>query len=369
MADMRYRTWASSGLDGLPKATRPIGEKEEKDCICLLISELRSGLAIDLDPTPSFERGVAALVVGDDGELTVVVGSSQAVQLHDAMKSAGMNTCLVEIPNWRITKVEVDTLLNRLNEALKNKKVGAVVFQFMDNTIYTALTEDGNKTPPTLVDGVSHMVGDLTVCDRSVLNKLLKLCMPLLAATEGIKTVLVGPLPRYVTGSCCQDPEHMPNRLRARFLEDLVADLDDVHKCARDFLFVEGLRNMRVMNPWVGLRGSSPANIWGEDPVHVKQEMQMKLVEGVKLTLNKITLKRGSDSREPEPKRSRNTGGGGADRGGGANGGSRSAGPSYGGNRGGGHYGYRAAGAHHRVSGRGGRGGAGGGGGGSRYRN
>jgi hypothetical protein len=108
----------------------------------------------------------------------------------------------------------------------------------------------------------------------------------------------------------------MPNRLQARFLDNLVADLEDVHKCARDFLFVEGLRHVRVMNPWVGLRGSSPSNIWGEDPVHIKPEMLPRLVEGVRVTTNKITLKRGSDSREPEPKRSRNSGGGGTGRGG-----------------------------------------------------
>jgi hypothetical protein len=76
----------------------------------------------------------------------------------------------------------------------------------------------------------------------------------------------------------------------------MVKELEEVHKHIRDFLFVEGLRHVRVMNPWVGLRGSSPANIWGEDPVLIKTAMLPKLVEGVKLTLSKITLKRRSDN-------------------------------------------------------------------------
>jgi hypothetical protein len=31
--DMLYRTWASSGLEGLPRATRPAGEREERELI------------------------------------------------------------------------------------------------------------------------------------------------------------------------------------------------------------------------------------------------------------------------------------------------------------------------------------------------
>jgi hypothetical protein len=55
--DLRYRMRASSGLVGLPRATRPIGEKEERDFEFSLISEVQGGMAIDLDPTLSFERG------------------------------------------------------------------------------------------------------------------------------------------------------------------------------------------------------------------------------------------------------------------------------------------------------------------------
>jgi hypothetical protein len=171
----------------------------------------------------------------------------------------------------------------------------------------------------------------------------------------------------------------MPNRQQARFLDNMVADLEDVHKCARDFLFVEGLRHVRVMNPWVGLRGSSPSNIWGEDPVHIKPEMMPRLVEGVRVTANKITLKRGSDSREPEPKRSRHSGGGsggggsgggGTGRGGGSAGNSSGAGPSYGGGGSGGQYGPRAPGGQNRGGGGRNMGGGGrfGGGRGGRYR-
>jgi hypothetical protein len=280
--ELRYRMWASSGLVGLPRATRPIGEKEERDFVFSLISEVRGGMAIDLDPTPSFERGVAAKIGGEDGEVMLVVGGSQAAQLQAEMRREGMVADLIELPGVRVTKTEADLMLAKLVQMLKDKKVAGVVFQFMENNVFTAITEEGDK-----------------------MAKILKIYKPLLEATAGVKTVMVGPMPRFVTGGCCEAPSHMPNRSQPGFLDNMVKELEEVHKQVRDFLFVEGLRHVRVMNPWIGMRGSSPSNIWGEDPVLIKTELMPKLVEGVKITLTKITIKRRGDTTTPEPKRSR----------------------------------------------------------------
>jgi hypothetical protein len=84
------------------------------------------------------------------------------------------------------------------------------------------------------------------------------------------------------------------------------------------------MRHVRVMNPWVGLRGTSPSNIWGEDPVYIRKEMMPRLAEGVKITLNKISLKRRSDGNEPETKRGRSLSA--ASRGGGGGSGDRMSG-------------------------------------------
>jgi uncharacterized membrane protein YgcG len=328
--DLRYKTWASSGLVGLPRATRPVGEKEEKDFVYSLISEVRAGMAIDLDPTPSFERGVAARVGGENGKVMLVVGGSQAAQLQAEMRREGMAADLIEIPGARFTKKEVDLMLTRVVQELRDKKVAAIVLQFMDSTVFTAITEDGDKIQPVLGDNGLHWGGDLSICDKSVLAKFLKVYKPLLEATAGHKTVMVGPMPRFVTGGCCTEPGHMPNRTQPGFLDNMVKELEEVHKQVRDFLFVENLRHVRVMNPWIGLRGASPSNIWGEDPVLVKAEMLPKLVEGVKITITKITIKRRGDNTMPEPKRNRSGAepgrAGGSARGGGGGSGSSSGG-------------------------------------------
>jgi hypothetical protein len=255
----------------------------------------------------------------------LVLGGCQAAQLQAEMRREGMAADLIEVPGARITKKEVDLMLTRVVQELREKKVSAIVFQFMDNTVFTAITEEGDKIQPVLRDNGLHWVGDLSICDKSVLAKILKMYKPLMEATAGYKTVMVGPMPRFVTGGCCTEPGHMPNRTQPGFLDNMVKELEEVHKQVRDFLFVENLRHVRVMNPWIGLRGVSPSNIWGEDPVMVKTEMLPKLVDGMKITITKITIKRRGDNSTPEPKRSR--GGaepgraGGGPRGGGGGGG------------------------------------------------
>jgi hypothetical protein len=84
---------------------------------------------------------------------------------------------------------------------LRRHQIEAVVFQLMDDTIFISLTEEGEKIPPRKEGEIVHIEGDLSIIDNAVLSKLLKLCKPLLTATVGIKTVWVGPLPQYVTGS------------------------------------------------------------------------------------------------------------------------------------------------------------------------
>jgi hypothetical protein len=271
---------------------------------------------------------------------------------------------------------------------LRRHQIEAVVFQLMDDTIFISLTEEGEKIPPRKEGEIVHIEGDLSIIDNAVLSKLLKLCKPLLTATVGIKTMWVGPLPRYVTGGCCLDAGNVANRQQRGHLDSpgagnvanrqqrghldspgagnvanrqqrghldsLLSNLEEVHKCIRDFLFVEGLRHARVMNLWVGLRGSSPSNIWGKDPVYIKKEMMPRLAEGVKITLNKISLKRRSDGNEPETKRGRSQAAS-----------SRGGGSSTGDRLGGGGGGGRPTGTGHRSSSRG----SGGGGRGGRYRN
>jgi hypothetical protein len=220
----------------MPRACRPAGEAEEKELITTIIEEIRRGLDIDLDPAPSFERGVPAASGGDSKLHILLVGDNGADELNAALKRSGCETDLIVVASWRITKANVDLLLPKVKGAIEKKTPDAVVLQFMDSSVFAGQTEEGELKLPRRQGDTFHIDRDLAVCDKPVLNKLLAICKPILKVTASIKTVLVGPLPRYVTAACCTNVAHMPNRCGASFLEDLLEDLEGVHKSTRDFL-------------------------------------------------------------------------------------------------------------------------------------
>jgi uncharacterized membrane protein YgcG len=78
------------------------------------------------------------------------------------------------------------------------------------------------------------------------------------------------------------------------------------------------------------LRGLLPSNIWGDNPVAIRQEMLGHLVEGVKITINKITIKRRRDSVDPTEQKRGRGGGNSGGRGGSSSSGRGGCGGSYG---------------------------------------
>jgi hypothetical protein len=263
--------------------------------------------------------------------------------------------------------------------------------------VFEALTEEGTRIPPRRLDGRLHFDGDIAVADKAAATRMLRLCRPAFNATDDIPTVMIGPLPRGVTNACCNDPEHMANRSTPGFMAKMKKELEVLNRTIKEFLHGDGYSNIRSMDPWVGLHHLESSQIWGNDPVHVKKEHLACVVEGVKITLSKISPKRRRESQSGPPSKKcktaagqtaagrreassvmhdgssggrggggSNTANGGGDRGGfsnrGGNGGGRGGGSSHGPNvpargvnRGGGGRGYNGGSRGGRHGGGGGR--------------
>jgi hypothetical protein len=309
-ADRRYTTWVSGGMTELPLNVHPASQANEERHFASVITEIRAGLAIDLEPTPSFERGVGPCMAASAVGGTLVVGSSNAKRLHKAMTEDGWVTDLVYEPNLRISKTSVLELADKMKDKIKAKRPDNIVLQILDSSVYCSLTEEGLKEPMVKIDSRFHAVGDLVLADKHSMAKILALCKPLLDVAGDINTVVIGPLPRYVTRGCCDNKEHMQNRKKPNFLDSMMSDLSVLNKSIKDFLFSENYRGARAMDPWVGLREKQVSSLWGADPVHVKQEQFGPLVEGVKLTLAKVSSngnarKRQASSSNSDQKRGR----------------------------------------------------------------
>jgi uncharacterized membrane protein YgcG len=198
----------------------------------------------------------------------------------------------VYVEQLRIVRGSGEMIREKVEEVMRDFKPTVIIMQLMDNTTFEVITEDGKRLPPKKLDGKTHFAGDIAVVDKAVMRKLLVMCRPALDATVGIKTVFIGPLPRYVTGACCRNNEHMGNRIEPGFFLKMKQDLAAVNKEIKDFLYNDDYQHVRAMDPWIGLRHLSPESIWGADPVHMREEHLRYVVEGVQITLAKITPKK-----------------------------------------------------------------------------
>jgi hypothetical protein len=103
------QAWSSGGKDSraMPCSVRPLTVSLEKKVIGNIINEIRSKLALDLDPTPCHERTVGAQSKPKKKTQYVVVGSSNARRTSKALERAGITVHLIFKPNWKKWKREL----------------------------------------------------------------------------------------------------------------------------------------------------------------------------------------------------------------------------------------------------------------------
>jgi hypothetical protein len=229
------RIWISDGKVPLPLKVAPVTISLEKKFYEALVGELRSGMAIDIDPEACMDRTIPAPAASGGGApgggesgtsvSVLVVGGSNAKRLCEAMKAAGIAAGLLHLPNLRLIRGAGDLVAGKLRDEVDRKKPEAIVLQFMDNSSFEALTVEGSRIPPRKCEGKHHLDGDIAVVEKASTVAMLRGCRPVLNATAGIKTVFIGPMPRYVVASCCADPEHMANRVAPGFFTNMKRDL------------------------------------------------------------------------------------------------------------------------------------------------
>jgi hypothetical protein len=124
---------------------------------------------------------------------------------------------------------------------------------------------------------------------------------PLLNLVGKKRGIVIAPLPRYIVAGCCSNPEHCSNRRLLDFEQQQKQSLELLKKNIKDFLFCNGLRFIRVLDPLVDIRGMEAAAIWGCDPIHPTAVVYSKIAAataklGDKLRAAEAEAKRRRDS-------------------------------------------------------------------------
>jgi hypothetical protein len=94
---------SATATAAVPENIKPATQTVEIEVVKVLIEELRTKLALDLDPSPTFERGLGLQTSTKKSVDFLVIGSSNASKLAKALEDRGFSTCLIYKPNWRIT--------------------------------------------------------------------------------------------------------------------------------------------------------------------------------------------------------------------------------------------------------------------------
>ena len=121
-------------------------------------------------------------------------------------------------------------------------------------------------------------------------------CEPLWQATKGTNMVVVSSMGRFVSAGCCWDPDHVTNRGNVDFFRKLKEELSACSGNIKNYLFTNGLRHRRVMDPARCTRDLTAAEIWGTDLVHPREEIYNLIADGL------LTVKKTCGSRQKKRK-------------------------------------------------------------------
>jgi hypothetical protein len=220
---LRGELWQSGGTSisptsAIPASTTALQQPEEAFLVKAVIKEIRDKLAMVLDPNPTFERELEGQSRPKQSYDFLVVGSSNASKLSDAIGAQGYKSCVVYASSWRVSPQNVEILLPRVKEAIQEMDPAVIIFQCLDNRTFYARTEDGSRTAPRMdQDGIFRVAGEVTVASRDVMYEHYNTMKPLLDLVGKCKGIVAAPLPRYVVAGCCSDPDHCSNRRYQEF--------------------------------------------------------------------------------------------------------------------------------------------------------
>jgi hypothetical protein len=280
----KKKVWSSGGKDcwAMPAKIRPLTTDDEKGLILQLISELRVKLALDLDPNPTFERGLGLQSRAKVRVNYLIIGSSHASKLRKALEEIGRSSTIVYMPNWRIGRGSIDGLKQLIQEAVRASDPETVLLQLLDNSCYYARGQAGSRHLARKgEDDIYHMEGDVQVCSRDVQYEHFEAIKPLLDIFDKKRTLIMSPLPRYFVNGYCSNRDHCANIREPGYKNRMLQGLEDVKKNLKDYLFHKGKRNIRVVDPTLVLKGMVDTEIWGLDPIHPKDEVYKKMAEDI----------------------------------------------------------------------------------------
>jgi hypothetical protein len=245
------------------------------------------------------------------GKRFVIVGASHGMRIASALEEMGASIVDISVPGWRVSADSVEALKAELSSVLSEDFNGEtyIVYQLFDNSMYWQCDVDGTRSLPAKGDDNQyHIQGRLVYVERACFKELFMLALPLLRAGLNHTKVILSPLMRYVTSSCCANAGHMTNRREKSFAAAMGLALGEVKEWLQDFTFTRRIRNFTVLCSNSLLQGEgdledNAANIkkYWSGPVHLNSDGYGQLAEQLLNSVLEAKLSRPtSETKRPE---------------------------------------------------------------------
>jgi hypothetical protein len=220
-----------SGETGpLPAKIKPISETGEKNIIKTIMAEISDEFAIDVQLLPVLDRCSGDVVFEDpetNGQRLFVIGASHATRLVGGLAESGLPVINLATPGWTLD----NNSAAEIGRKLSNQNAGSgdiLIIDPLSNSIFCGTDENGDHVDPVKSDGVWHIPGNLSVRAKSYVKAKVAILKKLIDSVPDCKIILISPLPRYVTGRCCPDPDHLVNFADPGYANEISDDMESV---------------------------------------------------------------------------------------------------------------------------------------------
>ena len=239
------------GWPKLAKSLAATTEKSEMDFLKVMLKELNSEFALQLDTEPVLDRLVHTSEVSTS-HIVVFAGGSHASRIAAAARSTYPEVVDLSIGGWKLTKESAADLAQDLSGVLEeaSEESHTVLLHLFDNSIYKGEV-DGELTDPIKLSRKFHIRGKLKLTDNADFKNLFEMALLIIRACCGSNVILLGPLPRFLLNKCCEDPSHSANFGENGYIGKMGNDIRELGKHLRNLAHLIRLKQTKVLNPAV----------------------------------------------------------------------------------------------------------------------
>ena len=306
------------GCTRLGSQVAAITMEEMPTAVSTLIDELNAEFAVNLDPKPNLcaTQNAGSGGAGNPDEITVLLaGASHASRLANILVVDHPRLIDMAVGGWKLDENSAREMATEIEEHLKEAGgKAAVIVQLFDNNIYFGKLPDGTRRQPFKEDGKYHVEGELDTISKERMKELFDMAAPIFRAAKNVPTLVLGPIPRYMSTSCCDDPDHLTNLEDADYAANIAGGVCALGRHLRQLVWHKRWKNVVVINTaeLMGIYGTYSIEeaavrlrevmvLWGDsDPVHPTPAAYENLAKAVHDLLRAKVLGTGDESSATE---------------------------------------------------------------------